>query len=80
MTVEVGQSQRVCNRFNYEMHNDPAYHNLINESVGKDNAKIILQFKPWAEAYKAKFIEAVRPIGVSIDKPLSEKDLERLVL
>ena len=20
----------VCNRFNYEMHNDPAYHNLIN--------------------------------------------------
>ena len=60
------------------MHNDPAYHNLINESVGKDNVKIIPYTKfetMWAEAYKVKFTEeVVRPIGVSIDKPLSENE------
>ena len=68
----------VCNRFNYEMHDDSAYHNLMSESVGKDNVKIIPYTKfesMWAEAYKVKLTEEViRPIGVSIDKPLSEKE------
>ena len=68
----------VCNRFNYEMHDDDAYLTLMSESVGKDNVKIIPYTKfetMWAEAYKVKFTEEViRPIGVSIDKPLSENE------
>ena len=68
----------VCNRFNYEMHDDVGYHNLMNESVGKDNVKIIPYTKfesMWAEAYKVNLTEdVIRPIGVSIDKPLSESE------
>lgn len=73
----------VCNRFNYEMTQDKEYHTLINESARKDNVKVIpyTEFeRTWAAACGVQITEEViRPIGCSIDKPLSEDESQDLI-
>lgn len=73
----------VCNRFNYEMTQDKEYHTLINESAKKDNVKVIpyTEFeRTWATACGVEITEEViRPIGCSIDKPLSEDESQDLI-
>lgn len=73
----------VCNRFNYEMTQDKEYLALFEESTKKDNVKIIpyTEFeRTYASAYGVNITEEViRPIGRSLDKPLSEEDSEDLI-
>lgn len=68
----------VCNRFNYEMTQDKEYHTLLNESAKLDNVALVpyTEFeKTWALVHGVNIsADVIRPIGVSLDKPLSEEE------
>jgi hypothetical protein len=73
----------VCNRFNYEMQGDEDYHTLFSESLSMDNVKVIpyTEFeRTWADHFNIKITEeVVRPIGFSIDNPLSEQESSEMI-
>jgi hypothetical protein len=68
----------ICNRFNYEMYEDVNYHELIKKYIDHEKVKFIpyTEFeKVWANKFNIQFSnEVIRPIGLSIDKKLSEFD------
>lgn len=73
----------VCNRFNYDMQGDSDYHSLFSQAVGMDNVRVIpyTEFeRVWAKHFGVNIIEeVVRPIGYSIDAPLSEEEDLKLI-
>lgn len=73
----------VCNRFDYEMQDDSEYYKLFKESITKDNVRVIpyTEFeRVWAQHRGIDITEdVIRPIGLSINTPLSESENDSLI-
>jgi hypothetical protein len=68
----------VSNRFDYDMHGDAEYYNLFRQALELDRVKVI-PYTEFERVWMAQYNiycdhETVRPIGKTIEDPLSEKD------
>lgn len=68
----------ICNRFDYDFENDLEYYKLISESIQNKNIKFIpyTEFERlWLNHRGIQCLEeTVRPHGVSLNEPISDKE------
>jgi hypothetical protein len=68
----------ICNRFNYNMTHDREYYDLFKKAISHDNVSVIpyTEFERlWAQRHGIHIHhDVIRPIGKSIDIPLSENE------
>jgi hypothetical protein len=73
----------ICNRFNYDMTSDAEYHSLFDSATRMDNVRVIpyTEFeRVWAKHFNIQIEEdVIRPIGYSIDTPLSNEECKELI-